>query len=38
LNPGVDPDAGFAAVYGWFDRRPFDDASEEFVFVARRPG
>jgi len=25
------------ALYGWFDRRPFDDASPEFVFVARRP-
>ncbi|MGH3012592.1 MAG: class I SAM-dependent methyltransferase [Gaiellaceae bacterium] len=26
------------ALYGWFDRRPFDDSSEEFVFVARQPG
>jgi ubiquinone/menaquinone biosynthesis C-methylase UbiE len=26
------------ALYGWFDRRPFDDTSEEFVFVARKPG
>jgi SAM-dependent methyltransferase len=26
------------ALYGWFDRRPFDDASREFVWVARRPG
>jgi ubiquinone/menaquinone biosynthesis C-methylase UbiE len=26
------------ALYGWFDRRPFDDRSEEFVFVARKPG
>ncbi len=26
------------ALYGWFDRRPFDARSEEFVFVARRPG
>ena len=26
------------ALYGWFDRRPFDDASREFVYVARRPG
>ena len=25
------------ALYGWFDRRPFDDASREFVYVARRP-
>lgn len=25
------------ALYGWFDRRPFDERSEEFVFVARRP-
>ncbi len=25
------------AVYGWFDRRPFDDASRELVYVARRP-
>ena len=25
------------ALYGWFDRRPFDEASEEFVWVARRP-
>ena len=25
------------ALYGWFDRRPFDDASLEFVYVARRP-
>jgi SAM-dependent methyltransferase len=25
------------ALYGWFDRRPFDDASREFVWVARRP-
>ena len=25
------------ALYGWFDRRPFDDASPEFVYVARRP-
>ena len=25
------------ALYGWFDRRPFDDASREFVFVARKP-
>ena len=25
------------ALYGWFDRRPFDDASAEFVWVARKP-
>jgi SAM-dependent methyltransferase len=25
------------ALYGWFDRRPFDDESREFVWVARRP-
>ena len=25
------------ALYGWFDRRPFDETSREFVFVARRP-
>lgn len=25
------------ALYGWFDRRPFDERSEEFVFVARKP-
>ena len=25
------------ALYGWLDRRPFDDASLEFVYVARRP-
>ena len=25
------------ALYGWFDRRPFDEDSEEFVWVARRP-
>jgi SAM-dependent methyltransferase len=24
------------ALYGWFDKRPFDDQSEEFVWVARR--
>ncbi len=24
------------ALYGWFDRRPFDDASSEFVYVARK--
>jgi SAM-dependent methyltransferase len=26
------------ALYGWFDRRPFDEDSEEFVWVARKPG
>jgi SAM-dependent methyltransferase len=26
------------ALYGWFDRRPFDDASQEFVWVTRKPG
>ncbi len=25
------------ALYGWFDRRPFDDEASEFVWVARRP-
>jgi SAM-dependent methyltransferase len=25
------------ALYGWFDRRPFDDDSPEFVWVTRRP-
>jgi SAM-dependent methyltransferase len=25
------------ALYGWFDRRPFDDESREFVFVTSRP-
>jgi SAM-dependent methyltransferase len=25
------------ALYGWFDRRSFDDESEEFVWVTRRP-
>jgi SAM-dependent methyltransferase len=25
------------ALYGWFDRRPFDDESKEFVYVARKP-
>jgi SAM-dependent methyltransferase len=25
------------ARYGWFDRRPFDDSSREFVWVARKP-
>jgi hypothetical protein len=24
------------ALYGWFDRRPFDDASQEFVYVTRK--
>jgi SAM-dependent methyltransferase len=26
-----------AALYGWFDRRPFDDSSREFVWIARKP-
>jgi SAM-dependent methyltransferase len=25
------------ALYGWFDRRPFDDGSLEFVYVTRKP-
>jgi SAM-dependent methyltransferase len=25
------------ALYGWFDRRPFDDRSGEFVWVVRKP-
>jgi SAM-dependent methyltransferase len=25
------------ALYGWFDRRPFDEESREFVWVTRRP-
>ncbi|MGH3076943.1 MAG: class I SAM-dependent methyltransferase [Gaiellaceae bacterium] len=25
------------ALYGWFDRRPFDEGSREFVWVARKP-
>ena len=25
------------ALYGWFDRRPFDGESPEFVWVARKP-
>jgi SAM-dependent methyltransferase len=25
------------ALYGWFDHRPFDDESREFVWVARKP-
>lgn len=31
--------AGLAteALYGWFDRRPFDEESGEFVWVARKP-
>jgi ubiquinone/menaquinone biosynthesis C-methylase UbiE len=24
-------------LYGWFDRRPFDDMSREFVWIARKP-
>jgi SAM-dependent methyltransferase len=26
------------ALYGWFDRRPFDEESREFVWLTRRPG
>jgi SAM-dependent methyltransferase len=26
------------ACYGWFDRRPLEDDSPEFVFLARKPG
>lgn len=26
------------ALYGWFDRRPFDEESREFVWVARKRG
>ena len=31
--------AGLAveALYGWFDKQPFDDESREFVWVARKP-
>jgi SAM-dependent methyltransferase len=31
--------AGFEveALYGWFDRRPFDEDSREYVWVARKP-
>jgi SAM-dependent methyltransferase len=25
------------ALYGWFDRRPFDDSSREFVWIAHKP-
>ena len=25
------------ALYGWFDKRPFDDEAREFVWVARKP-
>jgi SAM-dependent methyltransferase len=25
------------ALYGWFDRRPFDEQSQEFVWLTRRP-
>ena len=28
---------GVEALYGWFDRRPFDDESLEIVYVARKP-
>jgi SAM-dependent methyltransferase len=26
------------ALYGWFDKRPFDDESREFVWVVKKPG
>ena len=26
------------ALYGWFDKTPFDDRSREFVWVTRKPG
>jgi SAM-dependent methyltransferase len=26
------------ALYGWFDRRPFDETSEEYVWVTRKAG
>lgn len=26
------------ALFGWFDRSPFDDGSREFVWIARKPG
>ena len=25
------------AVYGWFDRSPYDDRSTEMVFIASKP-
>ncbi len=25
------------ALYGWFDRRPYDEESRELVWVARKP-
>lgn len=25
------------ALYGWFDRRPFDESSREFVWIVRKP-
>jgi SAM-dependent methyltransferase len=31
--PGLEVEA----LYGWFDRRPFEDESLEFVYVARKP-
>ena len=30
------PDLETEALYGWFDRRPFDEGSREFVWVARK--
>lgn len=26
------------ALYGWFDRRPFNEKSEEMIWVLRHPG
>ena len=36
---GLIDSAGFEveALYGWFDRRPFDDESREYVWVVRKP-
>jgi hypothetical protein len=36
---GLVETAGLAteALYGWFDRRPFDEQSREFVWVAAKP-
>ncbi len=36
---GLIDDSGLETenLYGWFDRRPFDDTSPEFVWVARKP-
>ena len=32
--PGLEVEA----LYGWFDRRPFEETSDEFDWVARKPG